>query len=61
MSLSDRVTLSYVALVACSILWTMALSAPSLGQPRVEAGADNAHPHTPASHDHRHVRGTYIV
>jgi hypothetical protein len=61
MSLSDRVTISFVALVACSIVWTMALSSPSLGQPRVEAGAESAHPHAQASHGHRHVRGTYIV
>lgn len=61
MSLSDRVTISFVALAACSILWTMALSAPSFGQPRVEAGADNAHPHAPVSNGRRHVRGTYIV
>jgi hypothetical protein len=58
MSLSYRAT---IAFVACPILWTIALSTPSVGQTRVEAGADNSHPHSPAPRGQPHVRGTYIV
>jgi len=61
MSLSYRTKISFVALVACPILWTISLSAPSLGQTRVAAGADTGQPPAPTSRGHHHVRGAYIV
>ena len=60
MSLAYRATTSFLALVACPILWTIAMSAPSFGQARVAAAADTGQ-HAQASSGHRHVRGTYIV
>jgi len=61
MSLSLRVTISFVALFACPILAATSLPAPSFGQPRVAAAADQGQPPAPASHEHHHVRGAYIV
>ena len=62
MSLPYRVKISFVALLACPILWTISLSGPSLGQARVETGAQNGQPRAlaPARH-HRHMKGSFIV
>jgi hypothetical protein len=61
MCLPDRAQISFVALFAAAILWTMALPAPSLGQTRAEATVQSDQPRAPATHHHRHVHGTLIV
>jgi hypothetical protein len=61
MSLSCRVTPSFVALFACPILWAISLSAPGVGQARAATAADHGQPHAPTTRGPHHVRGAYIV
>jgi len=61
MSLSYRVKISFLALFASPILWAISLSAPSLGQSRVEPGAQSGQPRAPAAHRHHHRKAAYIV
>ena len=60
MSLSLRVTISFVALFACPILAAISLPA-SLGHARAAAAAEQGQPPAPASPQKHHVRGAYIV
>jgi len=61
MSVSLRVTPSFVTLFACAIVAAISLPAPSLGQARAAAAAEQGQPPAPASPQKHHVRGAYIV
>jgi hypothetical protein len=52
MSLPYRVASSFAALLGISLLGTIALPAPSLGQARGETDAPRATPRPPAVHHH---------